>query len=283
MSIQLKSALISTILFIATIASSVLSAANKELIFGSVAMDIPAVMHKRLQPLTVYLSETLKMPVSLRLSPNMGAAINDTASGKVDLAYLTPVAYLKAHSKGNAQLIAKTVTNGKASFQLMIVVKEDSPIKTVKDLVGKSFAFGDKKALLQRAVVNASGIKLEEFSEYKHIGHYDNIARAVFNEDFDAGILKDTMAFKWQNKGLRILYSSVDFPPYNISASANVNKELVEKLQKAFLSLDGSNPKHLEIIKSVDKKYDGFAATSDAEYNVIRELISPFSKGVSKK
>lgn len=263
---------------IVALISTQLQAADKGLTFGSVAMDIPAVMHQRLKPLTVYLSETLNMPVSLRLSPNMGAAINDTASGQVDLAYLTPVAYLKAHDKGNAQLIAKTVTNGKASFQLMIVVKEDSPIKTVQDLVGKSFAFGDKKALLQRAVVNASGIKLDQFSEYKYIGHYDNIARAVANNDFDAGILKDTKAYKWQSKGLRILYSSADLPPYNIAASANVSAELVEKLKKAFLTLDGKNPKHLEIIKSVDKKYDGFAATNDAEYNVVRELIAPFSK-----
>ncbi|MDH5516867.1 MAG: phosphate/phosphite/phosphonate ABC transporter substrate-binding protein [Gammaproteobacteria bacterium] len=255
-----------------------LYAADKSLSFGSVAMDIPAVMHKRLKPLTVYLSETLKMPVTLRLAPNMGVAISDTASGKVDLSYLTPVAYLKAREKGNAQLIAKTVTNGKASFQLMIVVKQDSPIKSIEDLAGKSFAFGDKKALLQRAVVKASGIELTQFSEYKYIGHYDNIARAVMNNDFDAGILKDTMALKWQNKGLRILYSSAELPPYNISASANVNKELQEKIKQAFLSLDSKNKKHLEIIKAVDKKYDGFAATNDAEYDVVRTLIAPFIK-----
>ena len=101
-----------------------------ELLFGSVAMDIPAVMHKRLKPLTNYLSKTLGQPVSLKLSPNMGAAISDTATGAVDLAYLTPVAYIKAHKKGRAKIIVKTVTKGKASFKLMIVVKQDSPIKS---------------------------------------------------------------------------------------------------------------------------------------------------------
>ena len=57
--------------------------ADNELVFGSVAMDIPAVMHKRLKPLTMYLSEALKRPIELKLSPNRGAAIADTASGKV--------------------------------------------------------------------------------------------------------------------------------------------------------------------------------------------------------
>jgi len=254
------------------------SSAAEELKFGSVAMDIPAVMHKRLKPITVYLGKQLDMPVTLKLSPNMGAAINDAADGVVDLAYLTPVAYLKAHAKGNAQLVAKTVTNGKASFQLMIVVKQDSPYKTVQDLIGKSFAFGDKKALLQRATVVGSGITLEQFGEYKFIGHYDNIARAIMNNDFDAGILKDTMAFKWKDKGLRILYSSPNLPPYNITASANVNNDLLKKIKHALLALDGKNPDHLAIIKSLDKKYDGFAETSDEEYDVVRKLIAPFNK-----
>jgi phosphonate transport system substrate-binding protein len=214
----------------------------------------------------------------LKLSPNMGGAIKEAAEGNVEIAYLTPVAYLRAHEQGGAQLIAKTVTNGKASFQLMIVVKEDSPIKTVEELKGKSFAFGDKRALLQRAAVVGAGIKLEDLSEYKFLGHYDNIARAVMNNDFDAGILKDTMAYKWQGKGLRILHSSPDLPPYNIVASKNVSPSLMKDLRKAFLSLDHNNPKHLEVIKALDQKYDGFAATSDAEYDVVRQLIKPFSK-----
>jgi phosphonate transport system substrate-binding protein len=251
---------------------------DKELLFGSVAMDIPAVMHKRLKPLTRYLSDKLGRPVSLKLSPNMGAAINEVAEKKVDLAYLTPVAYLKAHAKGGAKIIAKTVTKGKASFQLMIVVKEDSPYKTVADLKGKRFAFGDKRALLQRAAVVGAGIKMEDFSDYKFIGHYDNIARAVLNGDFDAGILKDTMAFQWQGKGLRILAESPALPPYNIAANGDIDDATLAKLKDAFLTLDKNNPEHLKVIKAIDKKYDGFAATSDAEYDVVRELIKPFNK-----
>lgn len=249
-----------------------------ELQFGSVAMDIPAVMHKRLTPLTAYLSETLKRPVTLKLSPNMGAAIKDTANGVVDLAYLTPVAYLKAHKMGNAQLIVKTVTKGKASFKLMIVVRENSSITKVSHLTGKSFAFGDKRALLQRAAVVGAGMPLSKFKEYKFIGHYDNIVRAVMNGDFDAGILKDTMAYKWQGKGIRILYATDDLPPYNITASKNVDRKTLLELQKAFLSLNSSNPKHMKVIKALDKKYNGFAKTSDAEYNIVRHLIKPFNK-----
>jgi phosphonate transport system substrate-binding protein len=250
---------------------------GEELQFGSVAMDIPAVMHKRLTPLTISMSMYFKRPVTLKLSPDMSAAIDNTAKGKVDLAYLTPVAYLRAHDRGNARLIVKTVTNGKASFKLMIVVKESSQIRTVDQLAGKSFAFGDQKALLQRAAVVGAGMPLEKLGEHKFIGHYDNIVRAVMNGDFDAGILKDTMAYKWQGKGIRILYSTPDLPPYNIAASKNVDDATLDQLRKAFLKLNSKNPEHLAVIKALDKKYDGFAKTSDAEYDVVRKLIKPFN------
>jgi phosphonate transport system substrate-binding protein len=160
----------------------------------------------------------------------------------------------------------------------MIVVKEDSPIQTIEQLKGKSFAFGDEKALLQRATVVGAGVKLEEFSEYKFIGHYDNISRAVLVGDFDAGILKDTTAYKWQNKGLRILYSSPELPPYNIAASKSIDEQTLSQLKAAFLDLRPDNKEHLAIIKSLDKKYDGFAATSDAEYDVVRKLVAPFQR-----
>lgn len=251
---------------------------SEELMFGSVAMDIPAVMYKRLKPLTDYLSVSIRRPVTLKLSPDMTGAITEVSTGSVHLAYLTPVAYLEARKNGGARLIAKTVTNGKASFKLMIVVRQDSPFKTVQDLAGKDFAFGDKKALLQRAVVVGAGLPLDKLGSYKFIGHYDNIVRAVIGGDFDAGILKDTTAYKWEGKGIRILYSSPDLPPYNIAASKKVDADTLDRLRKAFLGLNPKNPEHLKIIKSLDKKYDGFAATSDHEYDVVKDLIAPFSK-----
>ncbi|MEK7735200.1 MAG: PhnD/SsuA/transferrin family substrate-binding protein, partial [Pseudomonadota bacterium] len=114
---------------------------GRPLRLGSVAMHVPAVMNERLRPLTAYLSRELGRPVHLHLSPNMKGAIDDVAAGRVDLSYMTPVAYLKAQRRGNARLVAKTLTRGQGSFRLMIVVRDDSPIRTHADLAGKNFAF----------------------------------------------------------------------------------------------------------------------------------------------
>lgn len=249
-----------------------------EIRFGSVAMDTPAMMHHRLTPLTEYLTHELGQPVVLKLSPDMKEAINEVVAGNVELTYLTPVAYLRAHTRGNAQLVAKTVTQGRGSFQLMIVVPDNSAIRRIEDLAGKSFAFGDPEALLQRAVVVGAGMPLDKLGKQAFLGHYDNIARAVVRGFYDAGILKDTTALKWQGKGLRILHVSPQLPPYNIVASGKVDQGLLEKMRQAFLKLDVNNPGHRAVIKALDNEYDGFAATRDAEYDIIRELIKPFEK-----
>ena len=243
---------------------------------GSVAMDIPAVMHKRLTPLTQYLSETLKQPVVLKLSPNMAAAIDEVVAGDVDITYLTPVAYLEAHARNGARLMVKTMTQDAGFFKLMIVVRDDSPIQTVADLSGKRFALDDKAALLQRAVVVGAGMPLEKLGVYDFLGHYDNIVRSVMHHDYDAGILKDTTAYKWQDKGIRILYSSPELPPYNITARNNLDDRLFARLQQAFLKLDISNPHHKPVIEALSPSYTGFTRTSDAEYEIVRKLVKPF-------
>ncbi len=255
---------------------------SRALYFGSVAMDIPAEMHRRLRPLTDYLSAELKRPVGLMLSADLSKAADELASGNVDIAYLTPVAYIKAQRAGGARPVVKTVTRGGKSFRLMLVVRRDSPIKSVRDLTGKNFAFGDPAAILQRAVVVNAGMRLEQLGSHRFIGHYDNIARGVANGDFDAGILKDTTAYEWERKGLRILHTSPELPPYNIAVSSRVDEKTRNVLRLALLRLDPRNPAHRSVIESLDKNYNGFASVTDAEYDIVRTLVKPFEKQLTR-
>jgi len=248
----------------------------KDLVFGSVAMDIPAQMLKRLTPVIDYLSLSMDMPVSLRLSPNMPDAIKQVSEGHTDLAYLTPVAYVRARANGGVEPLVKTVTGGEEAFRLMIVVAEDSPLQSVEELAGKRFAFGDKAALLQRATVVGAGMPLENLAEYHFLGHYDNIVRGVINGDFEAGILKDTSAYRWEGKGIRILYQSPLLPPYVIAARQGLDPQVVEGLRQALLAARADDPVSGPAMRALDPSYDSFATVTDADYDVIRELIRPF-------
>jgi len=241
-------------------------------------MDVPVVMIQRLTPLAQYLSAKTGLKVSFRASPNLDSAASELGNNITQIAYLTPVAYLDAHKKYDASPLVAPLTHGKSTFKLVVVTREDSPIKTMRELRGKSFAFGDEKAILQRAVVTDGGINREEFSRFAFLDHYDNIAKAVLNKDFDAGILKDTIADEFKSKGLRVIYSSPPLPPYLFAVSSKLPEATADKLRKALLELRADTPEHKSILDNLDQGYDGFVETNDRNYDEIRKLVAPFKK-----
>jgi phosphonate transport system substrate-binding protein len=238
-------------------------------------MDVPAAMVKRLTPLAQYLSSQTGYNVMFRASPDLDSAVEDLGLGRTQLAYLTPVAYIEAHEKYAAEPLVSPLTHGKSTFNLAIAVRKDSPIRAMRDMKGKTFAFGDEKALLQPAVVIRAGIKLEDFSSYAYLKHYDNIAKALLNGDFDAGILKDTIATKFEPLGLRVIHVSPPLASYLFATSNRLNPEAVAQLKAALLALNADTPENKAVLNAIDPAYDGFAVAEDRDYQGIRKLIAP--------
>lgn len=249
-----------------------------EIHLGAVAMDVPAGMVQRMSPLADYLSRSTGLKVSFRASANLGSAVDELGLGQTQIAYLTPVAYINARAKYGVQPLVSPLTHGKSTFHLVVAVRTDSPIAGMRDLRGRSFALGDKKALLQRAVVVGAGVKLEELGRYQFLNHYDNIAKAVLNRDFDAGILKDTIFAAFAPSGLRELHRSPPLPSYLFAVSKTLPADSVEKLRRAFLALRADNAPHKAILQGLDVGYDGFEAIQDRDYDEVRRLIAPFKQ-----
>lgn len=246
---------------------------GKELQLGSVAMDIPAEMVRRLTPLTKYLSLKTGTSVEFHASPNLNTAVEDLGMNITQIAYLTPVAYMEAHEKYAAIPLVNPLSKGKGTFTLVIAVQKDSPIQAISDLRGKKFAFGDKKAKLQPAVVETAGIKLEEFASYDYLNHYDNIAKAVINGDFDAGILKDTVAEKFA-AGLRVIHTSPRLASYVFAVNKDLPPKTIAKLKKAMLALKNDTEENKAILTALEQGYDGFEVAHDKDFDGVRALLA---------
>jgi phosphonate transport system substrate-binding protein len=247
---------------------------GRDLQLGSVAMDIPAEMVKRLTPLAKYLTSKTGITVNFRASPNLGSAVEDLGTNNTQIAYLTPAAYIEANAKFAVIPLVNPLNRGKGTFNLMIVVQKDSPIKTMNDLRGKKFAFGDKKAVLQPALVESAGIKLDEFASYDYLNHYDNIAKAVIHGDFDAGIVKDMIAEKFADQGLRVIHTSPPLPSYIFAVNKNLPAITVTKLKNAMLALKDDTQENKAILDTLEKGYNGFEAASDKDFDGIRKLLA---------
>ena len=245
---------------------------------GSVAMDIPVEMIKRMSALTNYLALSTNLNIRFRPSPNLGSAVEDLGTGQTQIAYLTPVAYIEARKKyGVIPLVAPTA-QGRPSFSLVIGVKAGSGINAPAELKGKRFAFGDEKALLQRAAVASMGLTATDFSNFAYLKHYDNIAKAVLAGDFDGGILKDSVAEGFKNKGIVVIGSTAPLPSYLIAVHPGMPVAVRNRLRDALLALKKSTPEGAVTLEAFDIAYDGFTLIDDAAYDPVRILIQPFQK-----
>jgi phosphonate transport system substrate-binding protein len=245
---------------------------------GSVAMDIPVEMIKRMSVLTNYLALSTNLNIRFRPSPNLGSAVEDLGTGQTQIAYLTPVAYIEARRKYGAIPLVAPTTNGRPLFSLVIGVRAGSGISAPAELKGKSFAFGDERALLQRAAVESMGLSLNDFSTYAYLKHYDNIAKAVLAGDFDGGILKDSVAEGFKSKGVDVIGSTAPLPSYLFAVHPGMPAAVRNQLRDALLALDKTTPDGAATLEAFDIAYDGFTPIDDSAYDPVRVLIQPFQK-----
>nr|WP_296820888.1 PhnD/SsuA/transferrin family substrate-binding protein [Thiobacillus sp.] len=168
--------------------------------------------------------------------------------------------------------------SGPPVFSLVIGVKAGSGITTPVDLKGKRFAFGDEKALLQRASVESMGVKMADFSRFAYLKHYDNIAKAVLAGDFDGGILKDSVADDFKNEGIVVIGSTSPLPSYIFAVHPGMPVAVRNKLRDALLALKKTTPDGSATLEAFDRTYDGFAVVDDQAYDPVRKLIQPYQK-----
>jgi phosphonate transport system substrate-binding protein len=245
---------------------------------GSVAMDIPVEMIRRMSALTNYLALSTDLSVRFRPSPNLGSAVADLGGGQTQIAYLTPVAYIEARRKyGVVPLVAPT-TGGRPHFSLVIGVKAGSGIVSPVELKGRRFAFGDEKALLQKAAVESMGLKAGDFAASAYLKHYDNIAKAVLAGDFDGGILKDSVADRFRSRGITVIASTAPLPSYLFAVHPGMSGAVRNALRDAFLALKRDTPVQAATLEAFDSAYDGFVVVEDEAYDPVRKLIQPYQK-----
>ena len=157
-------------------------------------------------------------------------------------------------------------------------MRHDSPAKKISDLADRSFAFGDEKSLFQRATLEAGGFKREQFSRFAYLKHFDNVAKAVLNRDFDAGILKESLVAHYAAQGLRIIHYSPLLPTYVIAVNSKFPAEKIPVLRDALLRLDPAVKEHRDILMALDPSYTGFVPATTRHFEAAQKLIAPYKK-----
>ena len=253
------------------------AALHKGLKFGVIPLESPATMHRRFQPLTEYLTQSLGRTVELVVGLDFMQTIRDLEDGVTDLAFLTPTTYIEAHDKFGAVLLVKALRKGLPYTHAAIVAGFGNGIERLEDLRGKRFAFGDRMStssyLIPRSMLAEAGVRLEDLKDHTFLGHHDDVARAVLAGEYDAGGLMESIAVKFLDQGLKVLKTSGEIPEFNICASKGLDAGTLESIKKTLIALDRRNPGHAQVLAMIDQDYTGFASAEDGDYDGVRKLM----------
>lgn len=118
-----------------------------------------------------------------------------------------------------------------------------------------------------------AGIHLQDLRVYKNLKHHDSVAKAVLAGEFDAGAVKDIIAYKYLNKGLRNLHASGPILCVPVVVRPDCDPALIADVKKTLLKIDPHDAATQKMLSTWNAEFrHGFAETSDADYAGMRNM-----------
>ena len=170
---------------------------------------------------------------------------------------------------------------GEPFYRSVIVVRRDSPIRSLPDLRGKRFAFGSVHStsgnLIPRFFLFRNGVPIEALAEATNLGKHDIVAKAVLKGEYEAGAVKDVVAERFRPHGLRFLARSDPIPSVPIVVHPKAAPALQTAVKEALLAVDPQAPAFRERLQAWDPEFrHGFVSARVEDYRPIFELMDRF-------
>jgi phosphonate transport system substrate-binding protein len=225
-------------------------------------------------PLKAYLSRAVGRPVNLVIPTNYNTAVEALGNGSLDFAYLGGLTYIKAHARyGVVPLVQRS---SDLQFHSYFITAANSPIHSLSDLKGKTFAFGDINStsghLMPYLEMRQAGVNPDTDLKCRYTNSHPATAKAVESGAVDAGALDETVynsmvaEGKLDPKKVRVFYTSRPFVDYVWVGRREIDRATQDKFTQAFTDLkEGQNDDILKILRGKT-----FVRANNQEYTILR-------------
>lgn len=237
------------------------------------------------RPLADLLEKETGYKIETSVPTNYAALVEAMGADQVDVGWLAPFSYAVARKKFSAEVILATVRAGSKTYPWQVVVHADSGIKTIDDLKGKRFAFGDPLStssyLFPAAYVKEKyNLDPEKyFSQVTFAGGHDKVVIAVYNKQVDGGATFGPNVGQPESDGRsRVLSTLPDvmtkvvrileadkIPNDTVSVRKGLAKDTVEKVRSGLLKISKTDA-GLKLLKDL-YAIDGLDTASPADYD----------------
>ncbi len=232
------------------------------------------------RPLAEYIGKKLGRQVKLYTVDTWEGLAKSLAAGETDIALMGPWGYVLANHVAGAQAVSTILYDGKPEYFAIMITHPKSGIKSIADLKGKTFAFGDKGSTSGYLIPNyhfqKNGIDVNKFLGKVIYTKHQAIELQVTRGELDAGAdynrNRDAMIADGQIKAADsvIFWTSDPLPNDAVAVSATLAKDaaFVSKLRDALASV-GEELKRTPNL--LPPRYTGFVSKDNAYYRPIRD------------
>lgn len=227
-------------------------------------------------PLRDYLAKAIGQPVELIIPTNYNATVEGLGNGSLDFAYLGGLTYIKARARYGVVPLVQRASD--QQFHALFIAHTGTNIKTLKDLKGRTFAYGDINStsghLMPYAALLRAGINADKDLQFRYTGSHPATAKAVEAGTVDAGALDESVYHAMLQAGqldktkVYVFYTTPPFVDYVWVARKGIDAAARDKFAAAFLDLQ--SPRDDKILAILRGKK--FVRANDSEYDPLRRV-----------
>lgn len=237
------------------------------------------IIYQGYQPLLDYMSRHSGYRFELMVSQSYLETVQQLASGKVDAAFLGSYIYARSRDEYNLIPILKPLNeNLKPFFHSVLIARQESDIHSIKDLAGRKLALPSEDSFSGNWLIHyglqAHSLDVRDLVEVANFQHHHTVVYEVMRNHFDAGVVKDRVAYEFLDRGVRIAAYSDPVPGSPIVVHRDHDPAVVSAIIDALLSINPEDPAQQDNISSWDPEFAyGFIRAEPEDYDYIIALM----------
>ena len=255
---------------------------SKQVVYvGVISRYTPTTIYQGYQPIMDYLTEVTPYRFELKLGRTYWETVELLASGKVTVAFLGRRVYLQGRDRHGLTAILKPLNDDfQPTFQDAVITRNDSGIRSLQDLVGRSVALPSQDSYsgnwLKAEGFTAGGQGKFLLKKIQHFEHHHTVVYQVLRGNFDAGVVRESVAEEYEGKGISIVARAKPVPGSPIVTTKQHDPAIVGAFTRALLAVDPRKPEFADRVAAWDTEFRyGFAAATDRDYDHLQTVLAP--------
>ena len=244
--------------------------------FGIVPQQSASRLAKVWGPLARHIGEQTGIEISFATTKNIPTFEACLQSQAFDVAYMNPYHYVVFSERAGYRATAHQADK---KLRGLIVVRKDSPIRSIGDLNGKTIAFPSPGAFGASVLPRAEMMAIGNDFEPNYVRSHDSVYRAVAAGFADAGggVTRTFNALPADVQDqLSVIYRTDAYTPHAIATSPKVSADTMKRIADALLAVQDDAPELLDALGMT-----GFVAARDGDWDDVRSLdIRPEQAGL---